>query len=277
MDSSARFCTDDESWLKRRTVADVVIQSGVGLRSGAPCVTTISPGRRGVVINDTPLTPRVLIPNVSRATAVMTARGPVALVEHLLGALWLMGITDAEIAIEGGEPPIFDGSAGRWVEAIAAVELEGEPPYSPVVLERTIEVAEGQACIVATPAERFSARVEVHYPPQQPMVLECGPPGSDMIAAVAHARTFGHLRDREALAAAGVLGGVSLENTVVFDDAGVPLNVDGLRWPDEPVRHKALDLLGDLMCLGRPLQARVVAQCAGHRLHHALLSAIAEA
>jgi UDP-3-O-[3-hydroxymyristoyl] N-acetylglucosamine deacetylase len=112
--------------------------------------------------------------------------------------------------------------------------------------------------------------VEVEFPGLGRQVFAADE--AEWAAEVAPARTFGFLRDEAALRAAGLIAGVSLENAVVFDDAGRPLRP--LRFADEPARHKALDLIGDLMLLGVPLRASVTAARAGHRLHHALVAAI---
>lgn len=261
----------------RRTVAAAVEAHGVGLRSGQPCVARLRPAEagRGVVINGAPLSPARVIPGVERATAIQTPEGPVALVEHLLAALWLREISDVEIEIEGGEPPILDGSALGWLGRIQPAALAAT--QAPVALAAPVLIGDPDdgPMVAAWPAPRFSAEISVEFPGLGPMSVEIGPPGPETTRAVAAARTFGFSRDKAALSAAGVIGGVSLENTVIFNDRGRPLNPEGLRWPDEPVRHKALDLIGDLMCLGAPLQARVVARRAGHRLHHALVRAIA--
>ena len=134
-------------------------------------------------------------------------------------------------------------------------------------LATPVRVGGAEGYVEVTPAPAFSAAVHVDFP-------GLGPLTADDPAACADARTFGFLRDAERLRAQGLARGASLANTVVFDDAGRCLNPGGLRGPDEPARHKLLDLLGDLALLGEWLQARVVAHRAGHALHHACVRAV---
>ncbi len=247
----------------RRTLARAVEFRGVGLHSGRPCVATLSPGRGGITLNGAPLSAPV---DARFATTLPTPRGPVATVEHLLAALRIASIDDVAIDIEGGEVPALDGSAAAW--ALPTVDAPGERDER--VLTRPVELREGASWVRAEPSDVARVTVDVEFPGLGRQVFTADAPA--WAAQVAPARTFGFLRDEAALRAAGLIAGVSLENTVVFDDAGRPLAP--LRFPDEPARHKALDLIGDLFLIGAPLRAHVTAVRAGHRLHHALVAAI---
>lgn len=244
--------------------------AGVGLHCGGPCAASVAPAPpgHGLRIGGTPVQCAAVLAG-ARATTLRTAAGPVRTVEHLLAALYGLGIDDAEVTVEGGEVPILDGSAGPWLDALAPVDTAGERAV--LTLPGRVEVRDGDRSVVAEPAAALTLEVHVDYPGLGALSLVAG---LDAFPAIARARTFGFLRDAEVLRAAGLSGGASLDNTLVLDDAGRPLNPGGLRHPDEPVRHKWLDLLGDLALLGAPLRARVVARRSGHALHHQLVTAL---
>ncbi len=185
------------------------------------------------------------------------------MVEHLLAALALAGIDDAEVEVEGGEVPILDGSAAPWLALLVASPHPGTE-RTPITLSAPIHVVEGDASISAWPAEALDLTVEIDFP----ILGRQGARGP----VRPHARTFGFLRDAPRLHAAGLALGASPENTLIYDDEGVPLSA--VRFADEPAHHKLLDLLGDLALVGAPLCARFQAVRAGHRLHHALVRAI---
>lgn len=252
----------------RATLSTAIDQSGLGLHSGRPCRARISPAPpgHGVCFNGVPAT----IEHVVDGHFATTLQGPsangsrsVRMIEHLLAALALAGIDDADIAVEGGEVPILDGSAAPWLALLVSQPHPGTE-RSCVTLTAPIHLVEGDASISAWPAETLDLTAEIDFPLLGHQVAS-GP-------VRPHARTFGFLRDAPRLHAAGLALGASPENTVIYDDAGLPLSA--LRFVDEPAHHKLLDLLGDLALLGAPLQARVHAVRAGHRLHHALVRAI---
>ena len=130
-------------------------------------------------------------------------------------------------------------------------------------------MGEGERRIHVEPADHLSLRVEIDFPGLGPQLYETDDPLSCL-----DARTFGFLREAEALREAGLALGAGLHNTLVFDDEGQPAGTDGLRHPDEPARHKCLDLLGDLALLGAPLCGRITAVRAGHALHHQLVACL---
>lgn len=244
----------------RATLHTPFERRGIGLHTGHPCRAHLAPAPigHGLRFNGTPAT----LQHVVGSHLSTTLAGPVRTVEHLLAALMLAGIDDAEITIEGGEVPILDGSAAPWLEGLAARPHGGE--CIPIALAAPIHLADGDAHITAWPAEGLDLTVEIDFPLLGRQTAH-GPVRPD-------ARTFGFLADAERLHAAGLALGASTENVVIFDDAGTPSSA--LRHPQEPAHHKLLDLLGDLALLGAPLQARVHAVKAGHRLHQALVRAI---
>ena len=241
---------------------------GVGLHSGAPCAVELTPAPvdHGWWINGTPVreAPRL---SAAWATRLQTARGPVSTVEHLLAALIIAQIDDVAIEILGGEAPGLDGCAAPWLAAWRVVPHGGQRRNW--VLKRPIEIVDGPRRLYAEPADALSLSVVVEHLPVAPWRCEV-----DHLATVANARTYGFLRDAPRLHAAGLALGAGWHNTAVLDDAGACLNPGGFRCPNEPARHKALDLLGDLALLGVPLLAKITAIRPGHALNQRLLAAI---
>lgn len=244
--------------------------TGRGLHSGQPCKVIVSPaasghGRR---FNGRPATIEHVVDG-AWCTTIDTDDGPVRTVEHLLAALAGLGIDDCDVRVQGGEVPILDGSAGPFREGLEPLEQKGQ--RDPLTLRSPVEVRDGDRWVRALPAEVPSLAVDVAYRGLGRQTFDAT---LGAFAAASTARTFGFLRDRTRLEKAGLAKGAALANTLVFDDSGQPINPGGLRFDDEPARHKWLDLLGDLALLGRPLQARVVAYRGGHALHHALVRAL---
>lgn len=233
------------------------------MHGGWPCHAEIAPAPldHGLRINGTTVHLDSVIDNQG-ATTLQTAAGPVQTVEHLLAALQIAGVHDARISVTGGEVPILDGSASGWM-----VEPRAHGRLTPRTLAQPVRVEDGSAWAEALPFPTLRLDVSIDYPQigAQRAVLD---PAEH--AALARARTFGFLTDVERLHAAGRARGAHLANTAVFADG--PLLP--LRFPDEPVHHKALDLLGDLALLGTPIHAYIRVHRGTHRLHHRLVAAI---
>jgi UDP-3-O-[3-hydroxymyristoyl] N-acetylglucosamine deacetylase len=191
-------------------------------------------------------------------------------VEHLLAAVSGMGIDNLIIELTASEIPIMDGSSLQFVAAIAEAGVIAQRATRTVcAITHSFEVREGDGWISASPASGLELHntVEYDHPAIGRQVFEYRDDGPATFAAtLAGARTFGFVEDVEQLKASGYIQGGSLHNAVVVGADGV-VNREGLRWPDEFVRHKTLDLLGDLALLGRPLRGRITAYKAGHRLH----------
>lgn len=246
-------------------------RSGPGLHTGQHCEVSLRPGPRGSGwwLNGAPV-PELPVRDTRLATTLGTPSGPVMTVEHLFAALAGLGVADAVIEVEGGEVPALDGSAQGWVEALAGFERPGLPVRP---LRGPLRIELGEAVLTAEPYERPVFAVTGRFPGLGEATFECELAAFE--AELAPARTFGYTADAPALHAAGRALGASLDNCVPFDRGGAPLVP--LRFPDEPFRHKCLDLLGDLGRLGFLPRARVHARCAGHaaqaRLAAALLGA----
>lgn len=272
-------CDYSQAW----TLAAPVERRGVGLHSGAETMVRLQPSERPgyhVAWLDRPDLPeQQLHPDqvcdTRLCTALQLGERRLATVEHLLAALAGCGISQAEILVDGEEIPLLDGSALPWVEAIGEAGLQTTGPRIPPPLppQGLIE-RRGLSFALAMPAERLTLTVAIEFPQaaigSQLFSLELSP--ERFVAEVAPARTFGFRDQVEQLLAAGLIRGGALDNALVCD--GDRWLNPPLRFAEEPVRHKLLDLLGDLALVGLP-QAQVVAYRGSHQLHTALAAALA--
>ncbi len=265
------------------TLATTVEREGVGLHSGATCRLRLGPSERpGYWLGwlDAPERPLQrlrpsLVSDTRLCTCLQLGDRRLATVEHLLAALAGTGVSQAELLVAGEEVPLLDGSALPWVEAIGEAGLgargeRGEPPLPPLPLTRQ----QGQAFVVALPSDRLRLGAAIDFPQpaigRQLFTLDLTPEA--FVAEIAPARTFGFREQVDQLLAAGLIRGGALDNALVCDGHGW-LNPP-LRYPDEPVRHKLLDLLGDLALVGLP-RAHVFAYRGSHGLHTAMAAALA--
>ena len=268
----------------QHTVAAAFTLGGVGLHTGARVRATVrpAPDDHGLRVLRADLAGCAAVPWDARtvqdthlATTVGTGDWSVATAEHLVAALAGLEVDNALIEVEGPEVPVLDGSSAPWVQAIRRAGRDaGRAPRRVLTPTRVIEVRRGAAWARLEPAPWLELAVTVEYAHAAIGAQElCIRPTPDRFdAEPAWARTFGFLEDVERLRAAGRARGGSLENAVVFGPDG-PLNAGGLRAPDEVVRHKTLDLVGDLALFGGPLRARIRVHRPGHALTHALVRA----
>jgi len=218
---------------------------------------------------------------VSTQMATSLGRGDatVGTVEHLLAAVYSLGVDNLRIEVEGPEVPVMDGSAAPFVFLLrSAGFFEQRVAGRRLRIRKPLEVRDGERWIRIEPAHRLEVSYSVDYahPAIARQRLErLAVDGRRFESELARARTFGFLQDVEALWRAGLARGGSLENTVVLDEQ-VVINPEGLRWPDEFVRHKVLDLVGDLALVGMPIAGHIHAQRGGHALHQQLVEAILE-
>jgi UDP-3-O-[3-hydroxymyristoyl] N-acetylglucosamine deacetylase len=273
--------------LNQQTIAEKVSCTGIGLHSGAPASLTLHPARAdsGVVFIRTDGDERIEIParaaevsSTERATTLATGSSSIGTVEHLLGALYGLGIDNVRVEVDGPEVPVLDGSAAPFVYLLRSAGLFRQRRARRVLeVLRPIEVSDGSRHISIEPARNFdvSYAVDFEHPAIRRQELELHPLDADVFEVeIAPARTFGFLADVEAMWDAGYARGGSLENTVVLDDQRV-MNREGLRFPDEFARHKVLDLMGDLALMGAFIQGHVRVERGGHSLHQQLVHAIA--
>jgi len=264
------------------TLAAPVERSGVGLHSGGVSRVRLEPSEQpGFRVGwlDAPQEPlQLLQPSQVCETQLCTAlkldQRRLATVEHLLAALAGVGLTAVTLLVEGDEIPLLDGSAQPWVEAIAEAGLQclGSRPVSEP-LSRPITLQQGQSFVTALPSDRLRLAAAIEFPQaaigRQFFSVELTPEA--FVRDIAPARTFGFREQVEQLRAAGLIQGGALENALVCD--GDHWLNPPLRFADEPVRHKLLDLLGDLALAGLP-QAQVFAFRGSHGLHTALAAAL---
>ena len=270
----------------QQTIAEKVSCTGIGLHSGAPTQLTLHPARAGEGIHFVRTDGSAPVEIPARSSEVSSTRlattlgrgdASVRTVEHLLSALYGLGIDNVRIEVDGPELPVMDGSAAPFVYLIrsAGVFRQRERRRS-LRIRRPLEVRDGDRTIRVEPARdlRISYAVDFEHPAIGRQEIELAPLDADRFEReISAARTFGFLRDVRALWGAGLARGGSPENTVLLDETRV-INPQGLRWHDEFVRHKVLDLCGDLALLGMPLVGHVQVERGGHALHQQLVATI---
>ena len=269
----------------QQTTQKIVHCSGIGLHSGGPVKLRLVPAPIDTGIVFLRKTAKGPIPVKVDGTKVIgtqlcTTIGEngtkVQTVEHLLAALSGLQINNLIIESDSAELPIMDGSAKPFVDLLlkAGIQSQGVP-QSVLKITHPIEVKDGEKWIRIRPSWKFSVRCTIRF--DHPLLAHqsCSfePLSEDFVEWIAPARTFGFLEDVEALRTHGLARGGSLENAVVVGPNGV-LNKEGLRFADEFVRHKILDILGDLSLLGMPILGEVEAYCSGHQLNTKLVSEI---
>jgi UDP-3-O-[3-hydroxymyristoyl] N-acetylglucosamine deacetylase len=265
------------------TVQRPVEASGVGLHSGVPVRIRILPApvSTGIVFVRTDLDNFQIpaswrhVARVSYATSLMRQGVLISTTEHLLSVFYSMGIDNVYVEIDNLEVPILDGSGApfvRLIEEAGIRQYRRKRRY--LRIRRPVSVEDKGKRISILPAETFRLTCETDYPApvgRQSFEMEVSP--ENYAQKIAFARTFGWEQDLDQMRNMGLIRGASLENAVCFTPSGV-LNPEGLRANDECCRHKALDLIGDLALLGRPLLGHVIAERAGHAMHAALVARI---
>jgi UDP-3-O-[3-hydroxymyristoyl] N-acetylglucosamine deacetylase len=262
----------------RRTLRRSVGCTGIGLHSGKPVRLELkpAPAEHGIRFRRTDVgveIPAALenLGGLDHATRLVRQGVCVDTVEHLLSALFALGVDDAVVEVDGPEVPVLDGSAAPFVILIHEAGLRPLPVtrrYLKVL--RPIEVVRGTKWIRVAPADHLhvSYAIGFDHPLLRHQAVSLRVTSETFVEKIAPARTFGFLRDVEALRRSGLALGGSLENAVVIGETGVLNNK--LRFEDEFVRHKVLDAIGDLALLGHPVVGHVEAHKAGHALHAAL-------
>lgn len=267
--------------MNQTTIKKSISCSGIGLHSGKTVKLALHPASEdtGIVfdIHTTAGIRRIAPePRVVIATGLATTLGmdgaSVATVEHLLAALRGLEIDNIVVEIEGGEVPIMDGSAASFVMLLrnAGVRRQSQP-RKVFRIARPVQFERDGKTIRALPHDGFRVEYTIDFPhPQigrQHLSIEITP---ETFSEIAKARTFGFFREVEYLHSKGLALGGSLDNAIVLDDYAV-LNPDGLRCPDEFVRHKVLDFVGDMAMMGMPLQGHFIVECSGHALNNEFL------
>lgn len=271
----------------QHTVAGPAIFAGIGLHTGEHVRVAIRPAApdSGVVFvrtdikdrdNQVPVSPQAVVKTQLGTVIGNDAGVTVSTIEHLMAALAALSIDNAIVELDGPEAPILDGSSQPFIEILDHVgRRRQEAARRYIEMIDTVEVVEGDKRASLSPSEQFEVAFEIQF--------DAAPIGRQRVDLVvdeaafreelADCRTFGFVRDVEALRAIGLARGGSMENAVVLDGDRI-LNPEGLRRPDEFVRHKALDAVGDLYVLGMPILGRFDGLYAGHGLNNLVVRAL---
>jgi UDP-3-O-[3-hydroxymyristoyl] N-acetylglucosamine deacetylase len=273
--------------LKQRTLKNPIKTTGVGLHTGARVEIVLRPAApdTGIVFHRVDLEHPVSIPadarNVgdTRLSSTLKRDGAsISTVEHLMSALAGLGIDNLHVDVAGPEIPIMDGSAGPFVFLLqSAGVVEQDPPKRYLRIVQPVEVKEGDKWARFDPFNGFKLDFTIDFPhpmfgsENRSVVIDFAE--HSYVKEVARARTFGFMQEVEAMRAAGLGLGGSLQNAIVLDEYRV-LNSEGLRYDNEFVKHKVLDAIGDLYLLGHPLIGQYTAFKSGHGLNNALARAL---
>ena len=277
--------------MKRKTIKNTVEISGIGLHKGEEIKLTLkSDGDgQGIVFKRVDVADKNNIVKVDYRNLFDLERGTnirneddvkVHTIEHFLSALSVTGITDILVEISGNELPILDGSSAGFVEKLLEAEIvELEREIEPVVITEPVIFSDEKAgkYVMALPYDNFkiSYTIDFNHSFLKSQYFEIEVNLENYMGNIARCRTFAFDYEIEFLKKNNLALGGSLENAVVVGADG-PLNPEGLRYPDEFVRHKILDIVGDLYVLGRPLQAHIIAIKAGHYVNSRLTEMIAK-
>lgn len=278
------FPSEDVALKFESTVQRPVETSGVGLHHGVPVKIRIlpAPPGTGIVFVRTDLNNFTIpaswkfVQRVSYATSLMRRSVLISTTEHLLSVFYSMGIDNAYVEIDNLEVPILDGSGEPFVRLIEQAGIQTSRKRRKFLrVLRPVSVEGNGKRITIVPCDSFQLTCDIFF--DHPMVghqtLDMEVTPQNYARNLAPARTFGFEYELAQMRNMGLIRGASLDNAVCFDRS-TALNPGGLRYPDECCRHKALDLIGDLALIGKPLLGRVIAERAGHAMHVALVAKI---
>jgi UDP-3-O-[3-hydroxymyristoyl] N-acetylglucosamine deacetylase len=272
----------------QHTLAGPAICAGVGLHSGERVRVSIrpAPANAGIVFvrtdlsgdNRVPVTAEAVTPTRLCTVITNSAGVTVATIEHLMAALAALDVDNAVVELDGPEIPIMDGSALPFVQLLdRAGRRQQDVPRRFIEILEPVSVVDGDKVVTLSPCDRFEMAFEIAFDTAAigRQRIDLAVTEDSFREELADCRTFGFLHEVEALRAAGLARGGSLENAVVIDGDRI-LNPDGLRRPDEFVRHKALDAVGDLYVMGAPILGRFEGIYAGHAINNQICRALLE-
>ncbi|MFN9712004.1 MAG: UDP-3-O-acyl-N-acetylglucosamine deacetylase [Alphaproteobacteria bacterium] len=271
----------------QHTLKSPALFAGIGVHTGAYTRVSVKPAGvgSGIIFIRTDIADRDnIVPAHGEAvcktqlgTVIGNAAGvTVATIEHLMAALVMLGVDNAVVELDGPEMPIMDGSSAPFIRVLDRAGLRTQDAARAYIeILDTVEVVDGEKRATLRPASGFEVAFDIAF---ESAAIGCQSVDLAMDEQMfrdelADCRTFGFLSDVEALRNMGLARGGSMENCVVVDGDEI-LNPEGLRRSDEPVRHKALDAIGDLYLLGAPLLGRFEGVLAGHGLNNALVRAL---
>lgn len=265
----------------QKTLAQPLNFSGIGLHSGKRVEVTLYPAsaNQGLrfIRTDLPNRPQIRahysrVVDTTRATSLGDNGTTLATVEHLLAALGGLGVDNALIEVHGPELPIMDGSAAPFARLISRAGLRNLSwPRAYLMVRETVELRRGEQWMRVRPGvPRITYTIDFDHPLIRRQRYTVPLRAESFQSEIAPARTFGFLKEVQYLQARGLARGGSADNAVVFDEVGV-LNPGGLRFPEECVRHKILDAVGDLTLLGLPVLGHLEVGKGSHELHHSFM------
>jgi UDP-3-O-[3-hydroxymyristoyl] N-acetylglucosamine deacetylase len=274
--------------IRQRTIKNVINATGVGVHTGQLVTFSLRPAlaNTGIVFRRIDLD-GFEIPASSRyigetrlSTCLIKDGVRVSTVEHLMSALAGLGIDNVYIDLDAPEVPIMDGSAAPFVFLIKAAGIEElNMPKKFLRIKQVVSVKDGDKELVLKPYDGFKVNfsIDFNHPffSKDNQALEINFSESSYSREVSRARTFGFMADFEKIKKSNLARASSLDNAIVFDDFKV-MNEDGVRYPEEPLRHKILDVIGDLYLSGYPVIGELSAHKSGHELNYALLTALLE-
>jgi UDP-3-O-[3-hydroxymyristoyl] N-acetylglucosamine deacetylase len=264
----------------QRTIKRIVTFEGIGLHTGRHCHVTLKPASRdsGIIFirkdrNAIIKAHLGVVVDTAFATTIGYNGTRIKTVEHLLSALVGLGIDNLLIEVEGPEIPILDGSSTEFVSIIlsAGISKQGKKrPYIRIIKPVILKDGHSEIMVIPFNGRRITYSIAFRHRVFGMQNLSIDIDEEMFIREIASARTFGFLKNVEMLRANGLAKGGSLDNAIVIGDHGI-LNECGLRFNDEFVRHKILDLMGDLSLIGYPIYGHIIADRAGHSSHIRLL------
>ncbi|MCK5450207.1 MAG: UDP-3-O-[3-hydroxymyristoyl] N-acetylglucosamine deacetylase [Candidatus Omnitrophica bacterium] len=264
--------------MKKKTIKNRFAFSGTALQTGEQINVVCGPAEEnaGIVFRRTDLkNVRDIVLNspapsrfYKRRSTISNGKAEVQTVEHFLAALWALEIDNIIVEVDGREIPALDGSAKEFVEKIKKAGIyEQNPEREFIQITEELSVGKGDTVLKICPADRFTVSYSIDYDIEsigkETFEIELDPVSFEL--EISPARTFCLKKEAELLMKLGFGKGANYENTLVMDKAG-PVGTS-LRFPNEPVRHKILDLVGDLYMLGRPIIGRVEAKKTGHKMN----------
>jgi len=264
--------------MKKKTIKNEAIFSGCGLQTGIKVQVTCKPAEAdtGIVFRriDLKNAPAVSINDAifsrsyGRRSTISQGKVEVQTIEHFLAALWALEIDDITVEINGPELPALDGSAIGFIENIKLAGIfEQSVERDLIVIQEEEAVKSSDASLTIYPAKEFSISYSIDYKIEsiERETFEFKPALNSFEKEIAPARTFCLKKEAELLLKLGFGKGANYKNTLVMDKNG-PVGTS-LRFKNEPVRHKVLDLVGDLYMLGRPIRGKIMAERSGHRIN----------
>ncbi len=265
----------------RKTIKTTAVVQGPGLHTGVPATMTFKPSQNGITFlrTDLPGAQPILahvnnIGSTLRGTNLKNDTAEVWTIEHAMSALHALGITDVAVEMDGPEPPVTDGASDVYVDALLKAGIQELGSEQPVLnIKQKITYSCGNIFYSAQPADQLTFTFVYRH--KHPLLAHSEYTfeftAQNYIEQISRARTFGFEEELEFLKAHGLAKGGNLENAVIV---GKDKFINPLRFPDEPVRHKLLDLIGDIALTGRKLPAlKIVCECGGHK-HNAIFSKI---